>query len=138
MKTRIFFGILYVLAFLVIIANTAFSAVKSLSPDINDLPKGELLFSSLSPSGTSRVDFYLVKNSIGSAIRGERVDGNTHTNIYWETGVDTVNAFWIDEYGIVINEMPLNVVSHKFDSRRGTAIFSEGSTAEQIIGNEKE
>ncbi len=136
MKTRIFFRILYVFAFLVITANTAFSAVKSLSPDIADLPEGELLFSSVSPAGTSQVNFYVVKNSIGSAIRGEKVDGNSRFNIYWQTGTDTADTVWVDEYRIVINGMTINVLTDKFDCRRGTAIFSQGSTAEQIINNE--
>lgn len=137
MKNNILIKVLYILAFLIITANTAISAVKSLTPDINDLPSGELLFSSVSPSGKLKVDFYIVKNNMGSAIRGELIDGDHRTNIYWQTGIDTADVIWQNDYSIIINELPINVLTDKFDSRRGTAIFSEGSTAEQITNNNK-
>lgn len=136
MKTHILSRILYIFTVLIVLANTVFSVVNSLSPDINDLPEGKLLFSSISPSGTSEVNFYLVKNNLGKAIRGEKITDGKKTNIYWQTDIDTVNAVWVDEYGIVINNIPLNIKKDKFDSRRGTSIFSEGVLAENITDNE--
>ena len=136
MKKNILFQTLYILAFLVIIANTVIAAVQSLFPDISDLPEGDFIKSSVSPAGNSRVDFYLVENNLGVAVRGERVSGTKHTNIYWQTGIDDVEVQWLDEYGIVINEIPINIKTDKFDSRRGTAIFSEGVLAERITEND--
>lgn len=127
---------LYVLAFLVIILNTAISVYESLNPDINNLPKGELLSSCNSPNGDSRIDLYVVKADFGSAVRGEYVTGDTQRNIYWQTGTDTANVEWLSEKSILIDTVPLNVKTDMFDSRRGTAIFSEGVLAENINDNE--
>lgn len=124
MKKNIVFQVLYILTFLIIIVNTVTAAVQSLYPDISDLPEGTFIKSSVSPDGNSRVDFYLVENNLGVAVRGERVSGSKRTNIYWQTDIYDVEVQWIDEYGIVINEIPINIKTDKFDSRRGTAIFS--------------
>lgn len=127
---------LYVLAFLVIIFNTAISVYESLNPDINNLPEGKLLSSYRSPNGLSHIDLYVVKADFGSAVRGEYVTGDTHRNIYWQTGTDTANVKWLSEKSILIDNVPLNVKTDMFDSRRGTAIFSEGILAENIGENE--
>ena len=127
---------LYILAFAVMIFNTVFSLVKSLTPDINDLPEGSLLTSFASPSGNARVDVYVVNCSLGSAVRGDYVHGDSHRNIYWQTGADTAKVEWLSEKSILIDNIPLNVKTDKFDSRRGTAIFSEGILAENINDND--
>lgn len=136
MKNNILFRILYVLAFVVMIINTAFAVFQSLFPRISDLPEGKLIKSYVSPEQSSQVDFYLVKNNLGAAVRGERVVGNRHINIYWQTGIDDVSVQWVDEYGIIINKIPLNLKTDRFDSRRGTAIFSDGVLAENIAQND--
>lgn len=136
MKNNILFRILYVLAFVVMIINTAFAVFQSLFPRISDLPEGKLIKSYVSPEQGSQVDFYLVKNNLGAAVRGERVVGNRHINIYWQTGIDDVSVQWVDEYGIIINKIPLNLKTDRFDSRRGTAIFSDGVLAENIAQND--
>ena len=136
MKKNVLFITVYILAFLVITANTVTAAVQSLFPDISDLPKGDIIESTVSPNGTSRVDFYVVKNNLGTAIRGECVRGSKRANIYWQTGIDSVDVEWLDEQGIIINNIPLNIKTDKFDSRRGTAIFSEGVLAERITEND--
>ena len=137
MKSNILPRILYILAAIMIVANTVFSVINSLIPNIDDLPEGEFISSFKSPAETSEVKFYLVKNNLGTAIRGEKVNGDKSTNIYWQTDIDTVSVQWLDEYGIVINDIPLNLKNDKFDCRRGTAIFSDGVTAEKVIENEQ-
>ncbi|MBO4694032.1 MAG: hypothetical protein J5659_06570 [Clostridia bacterium] len=136
MKSNIVSRMLYILAALIILTNTVFSIINSLRPDISDLPEGKFLTSTTSPGGTSKVNFYIVKNSLGSAIRGEKVKDGEKSNIYWQTNTDKVDTVWVDEYGIYINEIPLNIKTDKFDSRRGTAIFSDGVLAENIAENE--
>lgn len=136
MKKNTLFYILYIFAFAVIAVNTSFSVVKSLTPDINNLPEGEFLTSSAYQKGNTKVDFYIVKNSFGTAIRGETVLDGIHKNIYWQTDIENVNVSWLDEYSIIINEIPLNILTDKFDSRRGTAIFSDGVLAEKITEND--
>ena len=136
MKNNILFRILFVLAFAVIAANTVTATIQSLFPSISNLPQGEFMQSSISPEGNSRVDFYIIKNSMGVAIRGERVRGDEHDNIYWQTNIDSVNVEWLDEKGIIINSIPLNIETDKFDSRKGTSIFSDGVLAYKITNND--
>ena len=136
MKKGIFFKVVYALAFLLIFANTVISAVQSLNPDIDDLPVCRLIDSCDSPNGSSRIDVYLVSNSLGNAVRCDYVTGETHTNIYWQTNSDKAEVKWLSERSITINNVPLNVKTDKFDSRRGTAIFSEGVLAENINDND--
>ena len=136
MKKNILTVSLYALTFAVIIFNTVFSAVKSLTPDISDLPEGDLIEISASPNEDSQIYFYLIKNKIGCAVRGELVKGDERKNIFWQPGVDSVSVRWLSEVGVIINDIPLNIETDKFDSRRGTAIFSEGVTAEKIAEND--
>ena len=66
---------LYILAFAVMIFNTVFSVVKSLTPDINDLPEGSLLTSFASPSGSlftpSKISVFAINEDTTSASAGE-------------------------------------------------------------------
>ena len=127
---------LFALTFAVMIFNTVFAAVKSLTPDISDLPEGTLVKTSSSPDEKSQINFYLVENSMGYAVRGELEDDSLRKNIFWQTGVKEASIKWLSEKSVIINDIPLNIKSDKFDSRRGTAIFSEGVTAEKIAENE--
>ena len=136
MKHNIISRMLYILTAIILLANTVLSVVSSLSPDISELPKGQFLQSTTSPKGDYQINFYLVKNNLGVAIRGERTGGGKKTNIYWQTGIEDVKTYWVDEYGIIINDIPLNIRTDRFDSRRGTAIFSDGVLAESITENE--
>ena len=136
MFKNILFKALYILAFLVMAANTCILTFKSLNPDINDLPKGDIITSYRSPNGRSRIDIYLVKNNLGTAVRGEYVTDDLCRNIYWQTGTDTAKVMWLSEKSIIIDSIPLNVKTDKFDSRRGTAIFSEGVLAKNIGEND--
>lgn len=136
MLKKYLFRTLYLLAFAVMIFNTVFSVVKSLTPDISDLPKGSLINSFASPNGNARIDIYVVNCNLGTAVRGDYVHGDKHKNIYWQTGTNTAKVEWLSEKSILIDNIPLNVKTDKFDSRRGTAIFSEGILAENISEND--
>ena len=131
MKKNTLFYTLYIITFIVVIFNTVFSVVKSLTPSFSDLPNGEYISTSESPVTDARIDFYLVKNNMGSAVKGEYVDGDIKKTIYWQTNTDTVNVKWTGENTVTINDLPLNIKDEEFDSRRGTAIFSEGVPAER-------
>lgn len=136
MKRNVLTVSLFILTFAVIIFNTVFAAVKSLNPDITDLPEGKFMKSSTSPQDKAQIDFYLVENNMGYAVRGELVENCARKNIFWQTGVKTADIRWLSEKSVIINNIPLNIKTDKFDSRRGTAIFSEGVTAEKIAENE--
>lgn len=132
MKNRVLARALYILAFLIMFVNTAFAVSHSLFPDIADLPEGKLIKSCVSPQGSYQVNFYLVSNNLGSAVRGERIVGDKHVNIFWQTGVKNVTVQWVNEGGILVNQIPLNLKTDKYDSRRGTSIFSDGVLAENL------
>lgn len=127
---------LYILTVLVTVVNTVISVAVSLNPDINDLPEGTLSVTFPSPNGISRIDIYVVESTFGNAVRGDYVCLGEHRNIYWQTDADTARVRWLSEKSIIIENIPLNVKTDKYDSRRGTAIFSEGILAENISEND--
>lgn len=126
MFKKVFFRTLYVLTLLIVIVNTAFAVNDSLSPDINDLPEGTLCASYPSPDGYARIDIYSVSCDLGSGVKGVYVTGNENKNIFWQTGKTTAYVRWIDGSNAVIDNVALDIKNEVFDSRFGTAIFSEG------------
>ena len=104
-------------------------AVKgSLFTDIADLPTGTLRTASVSPSGEKTMNIYVVENNLGVAVRGEIEQNNKKHNIFWQTGIDDVEAVWLNEDTVVINEIPLNSDdTFGYDCRRGYSLFDEGS-----------
>lgn len=133
------FKILYVLTAIVVIINTAIGVKKSLFTDIADLPKGELSYSVTAPSGEKTMNIYVVKNNVGSGVRGEIVKDNTCYNIFWQTGIDTVDATWANEDYVVINDIPIEADStFGYDCRRGISLFDEGSLEFNFINPDGE
>ncbi len=130
---------LYALTILVIIFNIGANLKNYLFADINDLPVGELLYSLDSPAGDKKMNFYLVKNSFGEGVRGELETGDKKSNIFWQTGTDSVHADWLQDDYILINDIPLTVTGEfKYDCRKGTSLFSDGALREEFInGNGK-
>ncbi len=122
------FKILYVVATLVIVADIVFAVQGSLFTDIAELPAGTLQASSVSPSGEKTMNIYMVKNNLGVAIRGEIVNGDNSHNIFWQTGIEDVEALWLNNDTVVINDIPLNADdTFGYDCRRGYSLFDEGS-----------
>ena len=122
------FKIIYLITALVIIVELGFTVKSSLFTDIAELPTGELESSSVSPSGEKMMNIYVVKNNLGVAIRGEIEQNNQKHNIFWQTGIDTVEAVWLNDDTVVINEIPLNADdTFGYDCRRGYSLFDEGS-----------
>ncbi len=122
------FKILYAVTFIVMATELFFGVKSSLFTDIADVPKGTLYSTSSSPSGEKTLNIYVVKNNVGVAVRGEVVKGDDSYNIFWQTGIDSVEAVWIDNDVIMINEIPLNANdTFGYDCRRGYSLFDEGS-----------
>lgn len=98
-------------------------AVDSFGYSIEDLPEGKFMFSAMSPDSKNTLRIYKVEiQNVGSAIRGEVVsfeeNGDmTSKNIYWETGVDTAMAGWLDEDTVTINDHEVNLTGDPYDSR---------------------
>ncbi len=137
------FKFLYVFAAVVIVVELGFTIKGSLFTDISRLPVGTLKSTRVSPSGEKIMNIYLVKNNLGNAIRGEIIEDNKKHNIFWQTGIDEVEALWLNEETVVINEIPLNADdTFGYDSRRGYSLFDEGSLEQNFTNfrgqNEKE
>lgn len=128
------FKILYLITALVMIVELGFAVKGSLFTDISKLPQGTLKATSASPSGERVMNIYVVKNNLGVAIRGEIEQGDTKHNIFWQTGIDSVDAVWLNENTVVINEIPLNADdTFGYDCRRGYSLFDEGSLVQNFI-----
>lgn len=137
------FKLLYVITAIIIVVELVFSVKGSLFTDIAQLPAGALESSSVSPSGEKTLNIYVVKNNLGAAIRGEISTKDNRYNIFWQTGIDTVEVAWLDDTTVVINEIPLNANdTFGYDCRRGYSLFDEGSLEQNFTNfrgeNEKE
>ncbi len=122
------FKFLYFITAVIIIAELGFAVKGSLFTDIAELPVGTLTDTAVSPSGTKTMNIYLVKNNVGVAIRGEITKNGKSHNIFWQTGIDDVEAVWLDDETVIINEIPLEADdTFGYDSRRGYSLFDEGS-----------
>ena len=91
--------------------------------NIEFLPEGEFLYSSLSPDGENTVSVYKVKIPGGSAIRGTSVklDENgvkTERNIFWQLGSDSAIVGWVSDNAVSINDQIINIENGMvYDSR---------------------
>lgn len=138
MKT-IGFKILYTVTALIIVFDIVCAVKGSLFTDIADLPPGTLQSSCVSPSGQKKMNIYIVKNNIGVAVRGEIEQNDEKHNIFWQTGIESVDAMWLDEETVVINEIPLNANdTFGYDCRRGYSLFDEGSLEQNFMNFEEQ
>lgn len=117
-------GVIFVVvAFLVTIVNTAFMFKDAFFYDIEDLPEGEFLYSSLSPSGDKTLKIYKVNSTLGTGVRGELVtmleNGEMNfKNIFWHTDTTNAVAGWVNDTTVKINNVEINTAKHEtFDSR---------------------
>ena len=127
MKNRSF-KIFYFITALVMLVEIGFSVKNSLFTDIADVPKGTFVESYPCATGEKKMNIYLVKNNLGVAIRGEIEGKDKKYNIFWQTGIDTVEVLWLNDDTDQINQIPLDVNdTFGYDCRRGYSIFDEGS-----------
>lgn len=117
-------GVIFVVvAFLVTIVNMAFMFKDAFFYDIEDLPEGEFLYSSLSPSGDKTLKIYKVNSTLGTGVRGELVtmldNGEMNfKNIFWHTDITNAVAGWVNDTTVKINNVEINTAKHEtFDSR---------------------
>ena len=131
------FKIIYVITAIVVIVEMAFAVKGNIFTDISELPRGELQYSCSSPAGEKTMNIYLVQNNLGVAIRGEISTKAETYNIFWQTGIDSVEAIWVNENTVMINEIPLNA-DDKFgyDCRRGYSLFDDGALEQNFTNFE--
>ena len=127
------FKILYTITVLVIIAELVFTVKNSIFTDIADVPKGEFIEAYPCKCCEKKMNIYLVKNSVGTAIRGEIETKSEKYNIFWQTGIEMVDVVWLSDDTVLINEIPINA-NDKFgyDCRRGYSLFDDGAIEENF------
>ena len=88
--------------------------------DMGRLPRGDLIAEYPSPTGQYSIKIYKCSGNATTAdsIRGELVEGNRKKNIYWEYKETDANVFWVSEYEVRINGIPLDVRKDTYDWRR--------------------
>ena len=143
MKKKIFFIFVYALTLIITAVNVTIAIRDSLFFDINNLPSGDLSYTISSPTGDKTLNIYVVENSIGAAVRGEIVSGDTVKNIFWQTGTEAVNSFWENNDVVNIHQVSINLAQGAvYDCRRGTSLFQEGNlgglAAPEVIANMEE
>lgn len=133
------FKILYFVTAIVIFADLTCTIWGGLFTDISQLPTGELSYSTVSPSGDKSLNIYVVENNISTAVRGEISTATDTYNIFWQTDIETVDAYWNDDKNVVINDIMLDSGdTFGYDCRRGYSLFDEGSIEQNFANYEKE
>ena len=118
--------ILVVIAFIITAVNLVFSFGDTFFYGIEDLPEGEFLYSSLSPSGEKTLKIYRVKSNLGNGVRGELVTlkengGMEESNIFWCTDIENAVTGWVDDSVVKINNIKIDTSKNEiFDSRHMT------------------
>lgn len=98
--------------------------------NMEDLPKGQYLYSSMSPDSTRSAEVYRIETPEGRAIRvelrtfdfsNEENIVSQEKNIYWEVDKSVVTIGWEDSDIILIDNRMLNLSEGQtYDSRRIT------------------
>ncbi len=123
MKKKILLSSLIILAIMVTFFNLGYIIKNSFYDNIEVLPEGEFLYSSMSPDGENTVSVYRVENEEMVAIRGALVkvteNGNVdETNIFWEVGADNAIVGWHNNTTVSINNQLIDITSENYyDSR---------------------
>lgn len=114
-----------ILALLVMIFQLVFFCIDSFFYNINNIPKGDFLFSSMSPGGQYTLKLYLVDGgrTLGKGIRGELVDIETNEakNIYWVVGEENALVGWASDTVVSVNGHTVDVAQYVYDWRRELA-----------------
>ncbi len=122
----------YVVALLITVCNLGFFIKDQMFFDMNNLPKGEFVHSSLSPDTNRTAMTYRVDTPKGSAIRVEIVEVNENIekiltkNIYWDVNKKIVTVGWVDNNIITIDGKPLDIsIGDTYDCRRKKSFFQK-------------
>ena len=88
--------------------------------DMDNLPKGELAASSVSPGGEYAVNLYLCGGNATTAdsVRGEVVFQEKARNIYWQYEEYKCDVRWESDTVVNINGISLDVRTDTYDWRR--------------------
>ena len=111
MKNKTFRLLITILTAAVVLFNTTYFIIDSFFYNINSLPTGEFLFSSMSPTGEYTLKMYSVYGgkTLGNAIRGEVVFIETGKikNVYWQADEKTAMVSWFSDAIVTITTIML-------------------------------
>ena len=109
----IFNTVLTVVTLLIILFNIAFYILDAFSYDLGDLPEGELLYASMSPTSEYIMTAYYIPatDSLSDGVRCEitEVATDKKRNIYWQTGIDNAITSWAANNIVNINGVSIDV-----------------------------
>lgn len=122
MKRTAFIVVSAIMA-LTVIVNLVFFAIDNFTNDMDDLPEGRFLFSTMStdPQQTYTVQLYHVseEDSLKDAVRAVRITNATgeKKNIYWVVGETNAMVTWDSEFTVVINDKKIDIRTQVYDWR---------------------
>ena len=94
----------------------------------------------LSPEGDKKIEVYLVRNSLGVAVRAQYLPTDESLlprNIYWQTDTDLTDVVWQSNRHVNINGVVINVDGgYAYDSRKGASIFRSGALGGVAVDEE--
>lgn len=118
MKNKFFCLIATILTIIVVLFNITFFIVDSFFYNIDTLPTGDFLFSSMSPTGEYTLKMYSVYGgeTLGNAIRGEIVYIETGEvkNVYWKAAEKTAIVSWLSDSIVNINNNNVDIEKNIF------------------------
>ncbi len=130
MKSFTKYIIYYVLVFLIFAVNMFFYVKDQFFYNMEDLPEGQYLYSSMSPDSSRSAEVYRIDTPRGKAIRVEvrtfdfsnkENIVSSEENVYWEVNKSVVTVGWEDNDIITVDSHILNISEgDTFDSRRIT------------------
>jgi len=116
MKNKTFRLLITILTAAVVLFNTTYFIIDSFFYNINSLPTGEFLFSSMSPTGEYTLKMYSVYGgkTLGNAIRGEVVFIETGKikNVYWQADEKTAMVSWFSDAIVTINNNNVDIANN--------------------------
>ena len=116
MKNKIFRLSITISTVIVVLFNITFFVIDSFFYNIDNLPVGEFLFSSMSPTGDYTLKMYSVYGgeTLGNAIRGEivSIENGKVRNVYWQSDEKTAVVSWLSDSIVNINNNNVDVANN--------------------------
>ena len=117
------YTIIIILLCVSVAVNIGFFARDAFSIRSNDMPRGKLLFSTMStdPNQTYTVQIWQIKDedSVGDAIRAVRINNadSSEKTIYWNINERNALVYWESDYVVVNNDIAIDVRTQSYDWR---------------------
>lgn len=122
MKSKKINKIIVILCLIITILNLFGTTIHSFFYSMDDLPKGDFLFSAMSNDTKKTLKIYRVEViNLGTGIRGELItneDGKEiKRNIYWQINKENAIVSWVNSETVMINGEKININEEGYDCR---------------------